>query len=72
MIYLLVFAKYVEQKRPGKYSTWINDLNHEHQKKLSKVVDKMQVIPLGPQRVKFPEIDNFQSNWQDVQHKVNN
>ena len=28
-------------KRPGKNSTQINDLNHEHQKELSKIVDKM-------------------------------
>ena len=33
-------------KRPGKNSTWINDLNHEHKKERSKVVNKMQVVPL--------------------------
>ena len=27
--------------RPGKNSTWINDLIHQHQKELSKLVDKM-------------------------------
>ena len=59
-------------KRPGKNSTWINDLYHEHQKELSKVVDKMQVVPLGPKRVKLSEINDYKSNWQDVQHKVTN
>ena len=32
-------------KRPGKNSTWINDLNREHQKDLSKIVHKTQVVP---------------------------
>ena len=58
--------------RPGKISTWINDSNHEHQKELSKVVNKMQVVPLGPKRVKLSELNDYKSNWQDVQHKVNN
>ena len=31
----------IRTKRSGKNSTWINDLNPEHQKELSKVVDKM-------------------------------
>ena len=31
-------------KKTGKKSTWINDLNHEHKKELSKVVDKMQIV----------------------------
>ena len=59
-------------KRPGKNSTWIKDLSYEHQKDLSKVVNKMQVIPLGPKRVKLSENNNYKSNWQDIQHKVNN
>ena len=32
----------------------------------------MQAVPLCPKRVKLSEINNFKSNWQDVQHKVNN
>ena len=59
-------------KRPRRNLTWINDLNYEHQKELSKEVDKMQVVPLGPKRVKLSEINNFKRNWQDVQPKVNN
>ena len=43
-------------KRPGKNSIWINDLDHEHQKEPSKVDNKMQVVPLGPNRVKLSEI----------------
>ena len=32
----------------------------------------MQVVPLGRERVKLSEINNFKSNWQHVQHKVLN
>ena len=32
----------------------------------------MQVVPLGPMRVKLSDINNFNSNWQHVPHKVNN
>ena len=56
----------------GKKSTWINDLNQQHQKELSKVVNKMQVFPLGPKRVKLLEINDYKSKWKDVQYKVNN
>ena len=55
----------------GKKSTWINDLNHQHQKELSRVVDKMQVVPLGPKRVKLSEFNDYNDNWKEVQHKVN-
>ena len=61
-----------KKKRPGKNSTWINDLNHEHQKELSKVVNKTQVVPLGPKRVTLQWIKDFKSNWQHVHPKVNN
>ena len=57
-------------KRPGKNSTWINDLNHQHQKELSKVVNKMQVVPLGPKRVKLSDFNDYKDNQNDVQHKV--
>ena len=60
-----------KNKKPGKNSTWINDLNHKHQEELSRVVHKMQVVPLGLKWVKLSEINNFKSNWQYVQHKVN-
>ena len=29
----------------------------------------MQVVPLGPKRVKLSEINNFKNNWQNVQRK---
>ena len=61
-----------KKKGPGKNSTWINDLNHEHQKELSKVVNKMQVVPLGPKRVKLSEFNDYKNNWKDVQYKVTN
>ena len=32
----------------------------------------MQVVPLGPKRDKLSEINDFKSNWQHVQPKVNN
>ena len=32
----------------------------------------MQVVPLGPKRVKLSELNDFKNNWKDVQHKVNN
>ena len=59
-------------KRPGKKSRWINDLNHQHQKELSRVLDKMQVVPLGTTRVKLSESTDYKNNQKDVQHKVNN
>ena len=59
-------------KRPGKSSTWINNLNHKHQNELSKVVGKMQVIQLGPKRVKLSDFNDYKNSWEDVQHKVNN
>ena len=34
-------------KRPGKNSTWINDLNHEHKKELSKVSKKYRLFHLA-------------------------
>ena len=58
-------------ERPGKNSTWLNDLNHDHQKELSKVANKMEVVPLGPKRVNFSEINDYKSNWQHVHPKVN-
>ena len=57
-------------KRPEKNSTWISDLNHQHQKDLSKVVSKMKVVPLGPKRIKLSEFNDNKNNWKDVQHKV--
>ena len=54
-------------KRSRKNSACINDLNHEHQKELSKVVNKMQVVPLGSRRAKLSEIKDYKSNWQHVQ-----
>ena len=45
--------------RPGKNSTWTNGFNHGHLKELSKVVDKMQVVPLGPKRVKLSQIKDY-------------
>ena len=32
----------------------------------------MQVLPLGPKRVKLSEIHDYKSYWQHVQPKVNN
>ena len=32
----------------------------------------MQVVRLGRKRVKLSEFNDYKSNWQDVQHKVNN
>ena len=32
----------------------------------------MQVVPLGPKRVKLSEFNDYKSNWKDVQHEVNN
>ena len=32
----------------------------------------MQVVSLGPKRVKISEINDYKNNWKDVQHKVNN
>ena len=31
----------------------------------------MQVVPLGPKRVKLSEINNSKRNWKDVQPKAN-
>ena len=59
-------------KRPGKNSTWINDLNYQHQKELSRVVNKVLIVPLGPKWVKLSEFNDYLNNWKDVQHKVNN
>ena len=56
-------------KRPGKSSTWINDLNHQHQKELSKIVGKMQVVQLGPKRVKLSEFNDYKNSWKDVHIK---
>ena len=50
-----------KNKKIWKNSTWINDLNHEHQKEISKVVVKMEVVPLGPKRVKLSEINDFKT-----------
>ena len=58
--------------RPGKNSTRINDLNHQHQKELSRVVDKMQVVPLGSKRVKLSECIDHKNSWKHVEHRVNN
>ena len=33
--------------------------------------DKMQVVPLGAQRVKQSEIKDYKSDWQHVHYKVN-
>ena len=59
-----------KNKKTGNNSTLINDLNHENQKELSKVVNKMQVVPLDPKRVKLSEINDYKIKWQDVQQKV--
>ena len=45
-IYNAIFASVCQicltrTERPGKKSTWINDLNHKHQEELSREVDKM-------------------------------
>ena len=32
----------------------------------------MQVVPLGPRRVKLSEINNFKKNWKHVQPKASN
>ena len=32
----------------------------------------MQVVPLGPKKVKLSEFNDHKSNWQHVQPKVNN
>ena len=32
----------------------------------------MQVVPLGPKRVKLSEINDYKSSWQHVQPKVSN
>ena len=61
-----------KSKKTWKNSTWIDDLNDEHKKEVSKVVDKIQFVPLGPKRVKLSEIHDNKSNWQYVQPKVNN
>ena len=61
-----------KNKKTRKKLTWINDLNHQHQKALSRAVDKMQVVPLGPKRVKLLESNDYKSKWKDIQHKVNN
>ena len=37
----------IRTKKIGESSTRIHNLNHEHQKELSKIVNKMQVFPLG-------------------------
>ena len=60
-----------KNKKIWKKSSWIKDVNHKHKDKLSRIVDKMQVVPLGPKRVKLSEINNFKSNWQNVQRVVN-
>ena len=59
-------------RRLGKKSTRYSDLNHKHKEELPRIVHKMQVVPFGSKRVKLSEIYNFKSNWQHVQHKVNN
>ena len=61
-----------KNKQTRKNSTWINDLNHQHQKELTRVVNKMQVVLFGPKRVKLSEINDYKNNWKDVQHKVSN
>ena len=76
-IYNAIFVSVYEicltrTKRPEKNSTWINDLNHQQQKGLSKVVDKMQVVSRGLKRLKLSEINDYKNNWQNVKHKVNN
>ena len=58
-------------KRPGKNSTRHDDLNTEHQKELSKVVHKMEVVPLGPKRVKLSQIKDYKSNWQHIEPQAN-
>ena len=32
----------------------------------------MQVVPLGPKRFKLSDINDYKSNCQDIQYKVNN
>ena len=59
-------------KRPGENSTWINKLNTEHQKEQSKVVDKMEVLPLDQKRVKLSQIMECKSIWQHIEPQVNN
>ena len=31
----------------------------------------MQVVPLGSKRVKHAEIKDYKSNWQNIEHQVN-
>ena len=57
-----------KNKKTWKNSIWINDLNHEHQKELSKIVDKMQVVPLGPKRVKLSECNDYKNSWKKIQN----
>ena len=60
---------FTRTNRPGKNSTWIYDLNHQHQKELSKVVNKIQDVPLVPKRVKLSEYNDYKNSWKHVQHK---
>ena len=67
-IYNAIFASVCQiyltrTKRQGKNSTWVNDLFPEHQKEQSKVVHKMEVVPLRPKRVKRSQIKDYQNNW---------
>ena len=55
----------------GENSTWINELNQEHQKELSKAVGKMEVVPLGQKIDKLSQIKDYKSSWQHVQPQVN-
>ena len=32
----------------------------------------MEVVPLGPKRVKLSQNKDYRSNWQDVQPQLNN
>ena len=32
----------------------------------------MQVVPLGPKRVKLSEFNDYKNIWKDVQHKLTN
>ena len=56
--------------RPGRNSTWINDLNDEDKKQIYKVQDKMKMVPLGSKRVKLSEVNNYKSKQKERKDKM--
>ena len=57
-------------RRSGENSTWINDLFPEYQKEMSKVVNRMKIISLGPKRVKLSQFNDYNSNWQILKYMI--